>query len=181
MEFFTVSFQEFPIGKTINLMTDLPSLNGFPGLFTTDEVKELVDRLYPNGVSNFGAIFLHSHHAILKDTNGRDLMHLSPIIDTIVELVRLWQFPDKPSRLISAFGWSTLEEAEKFKAERRIGNRIYKVSTDNYFSADMNLLRAGSTIASNILLAEKYWQGKSSQNPCWEVLMGLPFSIVEII
>ncbi len=100
-------------------------------------------------------------------------------IESTFELVRLWRFPDKPSRFISFYGCETFEEAQTFKQNYRGGNGfIFKVSAESYFKADMSLLMTGASVITNYFFEEKYWKGESGKNPFWEVLMRGPVTIL---
>lgn len=58
---------------------------------------------------------------------------------------------------------------------------IYKVSCEDYIIADMNLVRQAGSIIGLQIVANKYWNGKSSNNAFWEVLMKCPVKILEKI
>jgi len=87
----------------------------------------------------------------------------------ILEIVRQTQFPDKPSRLKSAFVTSSLEEAVKFKVQtNRTVDLIYEVE----FVEDVPLHQGdwGKIEAPHPWLdhlqqvAVEYWQGYAIEN-----------------
>jgi hypothetical protein len=150
-------------------------------LFTQDDAKNLIDNLYPNGISQHGRQYLFDKYVWLYDQYQNSYVSYLQILEITFELVRLWRHTDKPSRFTSLFGCLTFEDALKLKTERFTNSGdIYKVSTDNYFKADMNLLLT-ATIPGNILMAEKYWTGQQGPNPFWEILMNAPVKIIEKI
>ena len=178
-EFYTVA---------INDISNLGELNLFDsknfmiyktdGFFSDVEAREKIAELYPNGISHHGRQYLHDQYHYVYDEKNTAFINHHAMIEITFELVRQAKFKDKPSRFESTFGCETLEEALKFRAERRNSNcKIYKVSTDSYFKADMSLLSMG-TIPGNMILAEKYWSGKSSLNPFWEILLSAPVKIL---
>ena len=180
-EFYTVSRKDISALKTLELLPHDPSilLTEVVGLFTQPEAREVVETLYPMGLSGHGRTYLHNRHHFLYDDNKNSYVSYMPMIETTFELVRLWKFPDRPSRFTSMFGSLTITDAEKFKSEYCGGvGDIYKVSTDSFFKADMKLLYTGASFSGNINLATKYWNGESSADPYFEILMNSPVTII---
>lgn len=178
-EFYTVSRRDLTGKKTLELyQRDSSNIYELKDFFSQEDAKNLIDELYPNGISSHGRQYLYDKYTWLYDHNTKSYISYLHIIEITFELVRLWKYPDKPSRFISLFGCLTMEDAQKFKREKcsDMGD-IYKVSTDSFFKADMNLLYTAS-IPGNILLAEKYWRGQQGPTPFWEVLMKAPINII---
>ena len=181
-EFFTVARNDITAKDTLDLYRrDNSPIFEVTDLFTQDDAKNLIDTLYPNGISNHGKQYLYDKYNWINDNKQNSYVSYLHIIEITFELVRLWKFPNKPSRFTSMFGCLTIEDAHRFKIEKcnNIGT-IYKVATDSFFKADMHLLLT-ATIPGNIIIAERYWTGQQGANPFWEVLMTAPVKILEKI
>lgn len=179
-EFYTVARHDISSKTSLDLFKrDNTPIYELQNFFTQDDAKNLIDSLYPNGLSSHGRQYLYDKYEWLYDQQGKSYVSYLHIIEVTFELVRLLKFPDKPSRFTSLFGCETLEDARRFKTERcNNSGEIYKVSTDKFFKADMHLLYT-ATIPGNIIIAEKYWKGEASSNPFWEILMQAPVAIIE--
>lgn len=183
-EFFTVSRNDISNLTSLDLYDsekDIATIYELTDFFTQKEAVEKIKELFPNGISNHGKQYLHDKYNYVNDADNNSYISYLHIIEITFELIRQISFKDKPSRFESLFGCETIEEAIKFRTEKgNQSNKIYKVSTDSFFKADMNLLYT-ATIPGNILIAEKYWRGESSKNPFWEILMKAPINILEEI
>jgi hypothetical protein len=167
------------VGFEFNLFgrVQMPSINHTDCTETDLNTQYL--KLYPNGISNHGVNHL-TFDVYMKDEKS---LYLStkPLMEYIFELVRLKDFKDKPSRFESYFGCLTLEDAEILKRDIFLSPRtIYKVSSEEYFIADMNWMHLGGTILETFVLAEKYWSGIQSSKFLLEALLKSP-KIVEKI
>ena len=181
-EFYTVSRHDISDKIALDLFPrDASPIFEVKDLFTQDDAKNLIDNLYPSGISQHGRQYLFDKYNWLYDQQRNSYVSYLQIIEITFELVRLWKYADRPSRFTSLFGCMTFEDALKFKIEKcnNTGD-IYKVFADSYFQADMNLLYT-ATIPGNILIAEKYWTGQQGPNPFWEILMTAPVRIIEKI
>lgn len=181
-EFYTVSRKDISNLTNLNLFNlnekDIYEIQDF---FTLNDAVKKIKQLYPKGISSHGFQYLHDKYDYVYDDNNRSYISYMHIIEITFELIRQISFNEKPSRFESIFGCESLADALKFRNEKgNPENKIYKVSTDSFFKADMNLLYTG-TILGNILIAEKYWRGQSSKNPFWEILMQAPVKILEEI
>ncbi|WP_379963398.1 hypothetical protein [Epilithonimonas sp. UC225_85] len=162
------------------------NLDYFPGhisceeFYTIDEFKQHKIDLYPQGISRHGEMYLHTPFLSVGENLRYTPNELT--LETVFELVRQLKFPERKSRFVCSFGCLTLEDAKFIlnKTFNGIGN-IYKVKCENYSEADMNLVRQTGSVIGLQIIAEKYWSGKSSRNPFWEVLMENPISIIEKI
>ncbi len=181
-EFYTVSRKDISNLKELTLFDSSPDeIYEVTNLFTQNEAKHKIKELFPNGISSHGKQYLHDKYNYIYDANKTSYVSYLHIIEITFELVRQIKFKDKLSRFESIFGWETIEEAIKFRLEKgKPTDKIYKVSTKSFVKADMNLLYT-ATIPGNIIIAEKYWNGESSQNPCWEILMTAPVKILSEI
>ncbi len=94
----------------------------------------------------------------------------------IWEMVRNYEFPDKPSRMKSTFFFERIEDAKEFLGQYR--DSEYKLTQVSFCdgetqSFDMNWF---SSMPSNIPLfevekyARNYWEQKMTENPVLEVL-----------
>jgi hypothetical protein len=135
-----------------------------------------VEQLFPNGLSWHGRGYLFWQNAFafppqpgLYDAANLDNMR-SHGIDLLFEYVRRAFFPDRPSRYQSAFGWSSLEDANRFlSGGGASGAAIWEIEGEAPFQADMNLLVLGTALSSS-LFAHRYWNGESQPDkpPHWE-------------
>ena len=178
-EFYHVSRNDISSIDTFELI-DFDGHIEAENLYSSSEFRKHKQSLFPNGISKHGEIYLHnafkSSGPNLKFTNNEF------IIETTFELIRRLKFPQRNSRFLSAFACTSLKEARIIKS-KTFGNKgeIYKVSCENYFKADMNLLKQGGSIIGIEIQAEKYWKGESTENPKWEILMEYPVKIIEKI
>ena len=95
------------------------------------------------------------------------------IRETIVEMVRLQEYPNYPSRLSCLYAAKSYEDALQIVKLRVIGN---------YFEGDGNLLpkEDGIPFSQKIEQAREYWKGNSkSELP--ELLINGKIEVVEII
>lgn len=112
------------------------------------------------------------------------------VIEWTFELIRQLHFGEKPSRLQSIFGWSSLENLQKFALEfsdfkkPQINKNIYILETNKEaFTADMNLLHTSNNFAELIDNAFLYWNQKPNpfgQEPLWEEVITLTNGPVSI-
>jgi len=180
-EFYLVSLKDLEINQKLNLMTennDIPFWN-IEGLYTENDAKTKLNELYPNGLSKHGIQYLSEKFDFPK-SNGKDYVPNMPMIELTFELVRKIKFPDTPSRFISVFGCESYEMAKKFRTEYRNNQgKIYKVLAEKWNKLDMGFLYVGPSILGNQIMAEKYWSGKPSINPFWEILMTGKIEVIE--
>lgn len=135
----------------------------------------VLEALYPDGLSNHGRYYCTQD---LYDQDSDDLWDFS--CELIFEQVRAAEFPERPSRLQSVFGFRTLQEAEEF-AETFVDSpcSIWRVTTDEFFVGDMELVDA-EDYAHGVHQANYYWRGRTFvTDPLWEVLLVPPVEVVE--
>ena len=98
------------------------------------------------------------------------------------EELRQQCFPHRPSRLQSFFCCESLEDARKYRhGFDRPEALIWEVEHETGgFRADMILMRRCSeaSLDANIMA---YWQGKTTDDPLWEVLLIPPVQIIECV
>jgi hypothetical protein len=178
-EFYTVSGNDISELKELTIFqTNEDSLFKADNLFSQEDVKNKIDEFYPSGISNHGKQYLENRYHFVYDNRNSPFASYMPLIEMTFELVRQIKFKDKPSRFESFYACETYEEALEYRKDKRnLESKIYKVSTESFFKADMNLLKA-PTIIGSVILAEKYWNGESSENPFWEILMKSPVKIL---
>lgn len=94
----------------------------------------------------------------------------------IWEMVRYYEYPDKPSRMDSVFLFDNIENANAFKNQHRESFcKIVEINLleGDHQSFDMNWF---TDVPSDITLAQvkdysrNYWEGKMTKNPIVEVL-----------
>lgn len=107
--------------------------------------------------------------------------------ETIVEMVRLQEFPQFPSRLSCLYAAQTYVDASKWKALFESYNRkvlqIVKLRVEGQtFLGDGNLLpkEDGAPFSQKIEQAREYWKG-NIKNELPEVLINGKIEVVEII
>ena len=109
------------------------------------------------------------------------------IREVIVEMVRLQEFPDYPSRLSCLYAAKSYEDALKWNAIFDTFNRdvlqIVKLKVrGNYFEGDGNLLpkEDGASFSQKFKEAREYWKGNVS-NDLPELLINGRVEVIEII
>jgi hypothetical protein len=119
-------------------------------------------------------------------------MLFDPSIELTCELVRRAEFPQRPSRFQSVFGWEMLADAKLFLAE--FGNscpgaQLFEVQSDSEpFRADMRCLDIRGSILVMAYGARCYWRqglndlgsfpGANTVAPFWELLLSPPVRIL---
>lgn len=183
-EFYTISQTKFHNSSEFSLWgeNNIDFNNEIEDIFSKNDIKRKLLELYPQGISNHGIQYLCGRFPYRQDSSGVHWLPDMTAVESIFELVRLWKFPDKPSRFTSSYGCETIEEAKLFRENYR-GSKgfIFKISTDSYFKADMSLLMTGASVIASYFFAEKYWRGESGENPFWEILIGSPVRIIECV
>ena len=131
--------------------------------------------LFPDGLTK------HGQHYCAQDLYAEDNHGLWDVsCELLFELVRAAQFPERPSRFQSLFGFEALRDVERF-AETHVDPpyTIWRVSADRSFRADMKLVDV-EDIVHGVRQADYYWRGRTYVNrPLWEVLLVPPVEVVE--
>lgn len=107
--------------------------------------------------------------------------------ETVTELVRIAEFPEKPSRFKCLYVCKTLEEAYKWKENFQSFNRkvlqLVELSSDgDSFTGDAALLPGinGDSFEKKMAQAKEYWSGKS-EGKLVETLLGGKIKVERII
>lgn len=132
-----------------------------------------VGEIYPEGLSP------HGRYYCTQDLYGEDPDDLWDFAcEAIFEVVRLARFPDRPSRLQSAFGFETLDETEAFVESHVEGPyTIWEVVAEDAFKGDMRLVDA-EDFADGLYRADYYWRGETfREDPLWELLLVPPVEV----
>ncbi|MEW9138413.1 DUF2441 domain-containing protein [Bacillus wiedmannii] len=128
----------------------------------------------------------------IKNENAKVVMSyidqtIRTVRETIVEMVRLQEFPEYPSRLSCLYAAKSYEDALKWKALFDSYNRevlqIVKLRViGNCFEGDGNLLpkEDGIPFSQKIEQAREYWKG-TVNNELPELLINGKSEVVEII
>ncbi|WP_074610269.1 DUF2441 domain-containing protein [Bacillus cereus group sp. BfR-BA-01350] len=128
----------------------------------------------------------------IKNENATVVMNymdqtIRAIRETIVEMVRLQEYPNYPSRLSCLYAAKSYEDALKWKALFDSYNRevlqIVKLRViGSSFEGDGNLLpkEDGIPFSQKIEQAREYWKG-NSKNELPELLINGKIEVVEII
>lgn len=109
------------------------------------------------------------------------------IRETIVEMVRLQEFPEYPSRLSCLYATNNYEDALKWKKifdsyNRKVLQIVKLHVIGNSFESDGTLLpkEDGSPFSKKIEQAREYWKG-NAKNELTELLINGKIEVVEII
>jgi hypothetical protein len=146
---------------------------------TKEDAVGKINSLYPNGLSWHGqnAFFDQYYY---EQVDGRSYVLRQPMLELSYELVRLSHFSDLPSRFTSFYACESLADAQHFRTKHCEGQGvIHRVSCEQYFRFDMNLLHLGIGIPSTLVFAERYWRSEAGPNPFWEILMQGPVTILD--
>ncbi|WP_336077606.1 DUF2441 domain-containing protein [Paenibacillus sp. 203] len=107
--------------------------------------------------------------------------------EVIVEMVRLQEYPDYPSRLSCLYAARSYEDALKWKEifdsfNRKVLQIVKLRVTGSYFEGDGNLLPKvdGASFLKKIEQAREYWKG-NVKNELPELLINGKIEVVEII
>ena len=130
--------------------------------------------LYPEGLSR------HGRHYCRQDLYGDDPEDLWDVsCELIFELVRTADFPDRPSRFQSVFGFETIAAVDRF-ADRFVDEpvTVWEVDAERSFVADMHLVDA-EDFADGVYRARQYWRGETRRpDPLWEALLVPPVTVI---
>ena len=135
------------------------------------ELQIHVDEIFPDGVSKHGDQYFLNNNQLATIA--------SPSIEIIYEYVRRASHLDKPSRFQSFFACGSELEALNFRQQYgKETDSIWLVEAEEYFMADMNLLKINHSILVISYFANKYWKGEHNDNPFWEILLKPPILVV---
>ncbi len=139
------------------------------------ELQGHVDAMFPKGVSR------HGDHYFLQNSSRAAVA--SPAIELLFEYVRRANFPERPSRFQSWFGVQSLDEARAFRVRFCSGQGpIWRVTANQFFRANMNLLTSQQTTLVYSWFAHTYWRGDVGPVPAfWELLLVPPIKVLELI
>lgn len=166
-----------PVGQVLDVDLQLAGLPLYAvsGYFSTEELEEFARNMFDGGISRWGKDYLFNQHI-----GGGPEVPSSLAIELVVELVRRASFPERPSRLSCAFGFDNLEDARHFKVRYAGPDApILRVSCQDSFQCDSDLLRVGYNLLGFWLYATKYWSGEAGPSPVWEELLVPPVRVLE--
>jgi hypothetical protein len=186
-EYFTVDRRSLLVtGAELTLTSDIAdrTLWVFAEHFGEAELLAKAQALFPEGLSPHGIHYLVEYClATQRITGHRATIEAVPHVPTVeltFELVRRLEFPDRPSRFQSWFGWQTLEEAKRFRESHGTPEaRIFAIDSPGTFRADMSLLLHGGSNLGATILAARYWSGIAGPHPAWEFVLPQPIRIGE--
>ena len=136
------------------------------------EMTLTLERLFPEGVTTHANTYIGTG-LYLADSGMQ-------VCELIFEYVRLSLFSEKPSRYQAFFGFERPEDRTKVAAFNS-SDPIYEVEVQNYSKHDMNWLvnpTSELSIPMIMMLAEKYWSGKKTENPIMEILFLPPAKVL---
>lgn len=166
-------------GKKIQLARDFSSVDiwNVQELYSKQDATDRALSLYSEGISSHGIQYLLTQGIVIFHPGSNVPQQIAPAVpmtEAIFELIRKTEFPDKPSRFQSMFGWCDLSQARHFKASCAVDATIYEIESDNAFIADQNLLYLGASVIGAYELARQYWSGYRSSNVKLEAVIPLP-------
>jgi hypothetical protein len=188
-------------GDELTLEDDL-YVNPTDRVVLSDTEKETLSERYPDGLSRHGARYAsvavgsndiasftddtkplvgvrEVENASTGEKQKQTMDPVSANYEWMFEMIRLSEFPDRPSRFQSFFGFETYEAAQKFAQGTR--SQILKIEYQQGFRADMNLL-SFSSFPNALQRGTRYWKGESGANdPNWEVLMQEPVTVLDTV
>lgn len=182
-EYYHVSYIELFEGQILNLNSSQYKVDyEEKGLYSDNEVKLMIIELFPNGISHHGLTYLTPNFTFPL-IESKNYIEYVTMIECTFEYMRRLKFVHLPSRFESVFACKNIEDAIKLKENYRKTNhaKIYKITSEISFEADMNFLKMGRCILSNFTIAEKYWSGKKSENPFNEILLKENVRVIEEI
>lgn len=151
-------------------------------------------RWFTDGLSAHGQLYLNGEFQTkIVNLKGQDRFAVNQDIglEMLWELMRLYEFPDAPSRFQSVFAFESLDAAQQFQALEQRGT-IWEVETDQPgFRADMSLLHAVPRTPNARQLAQLYWLQTEDYDrsrlpaecgpPVWEILLAPPVRVVRMV
>ncbi|PHE22669.1 hypothetical protein COF41_02635 [Bacillus toyonensis] len=145
--------------------------------------EDSIQILKSNYINNELHINNENAQVIMKYTDQT----IRAVRETIVEMVRLQEYPEYPSRLSCLYASKSYEDALKWKAlfdsyNRDVLQIVKLLVSGNSFESDGNLLpkEDGISFSRKIEQARDYWKGNSkSELP--ELLINGKIQVVEII
>ncbi|WP_249902268.1 DUF2441 domain-containing protein [Paenibacillus sp. PK3_47] len=109
------------------------------------------------------------------------------IRETIVEMVRLQEYPEYPSRLSCLYAAKSYEDASKWKEifdsyDRKVLQLVKLQVTGGLFEGDANLLPKENAVSfsQKIEQARAYWKG-NSRHELSELLINGEIEVIEVI
>ncbi|HDR7390185.1 DUF2441 domain-containing protein [Bacillus toyonensis] len=145
--------------------------------------EDSIQILKSNYINNELHINNENAQVVMKYTDQT----IRAVRETIVEMVRLQEYPEYPSRLSCLYASKSYEDALKWKAlfdsyNRDVLQIVKLLVSGNSFESDGNLLpkEDGISFSRKIEQARDYWKGNSkSELP--ELLINRKIQVVEII
>lgn len=160
----------FPVGTEI-------TLSATPAIYAPGAEAEVV-RMFPEGLTDHGRRYM-------AEAPTREQHWPSWAAESFFEAVRRADFPDRPSRMQSVFGFESIDDARGFAGTCRAGTpcAIYKLQGEIAHRANMSLLElCNHPGAVAFELARSYWLGEPGARPVlWELLLRPPINSFELI
>ena len=143
-----------------------------------EDIQAHLSLIFPDGIADHGERYLLNGNANQREQG----------IELLWEYVRRAHFPHRPSRMLSAFAWRSVEEAREFA--RRIdsvGAPVWELSGGEAFTGNMTLLNNSGSVVRTSQLAHAYWSGEAGPcveglaPPVWEVLLTGPVIVQRLV
>ncbi len=182
--------------KYYHLVTRIPMTEGQIIDFSGENNNRLYDfwmkreARRPDGADAFQVLSEADFSDAGKDIIKNYVFNQSRAVrETIAELVRVTDFPEKPSRLKCLYVCKTLEEAckwkENFEGFGRKVLQIVELSSDGpTFTGDASLLPEvnGESFEKKMNQAKRYWSGElKGEGEMMETLLGGKIKVERII
>lgn len=168
------------------------------GSVVTVQQEAVLRDLYPDGLSRHGVRYastmVGTDQNVVTPGQSEPLVAFLGTVDSnsdgvfsaptnalyewFTELVRLAEFPDCQSRFQSFFAWESREQISDLPQNQEQDSQVVTVQCEDYTRRDMTLVEFES-FSQGIANARRYWQGKSSDDPVWEIVMEPPVDVIE--
>ena len=142
-------------------------------------VNKLIESWFPDGVAEHGNTYIFRLPNMLPEKMVME--YPAFICESVFELIRQLQFPDRLSRFQSVFATDE-ENLDEMIARIAQGTdyNVFELNCDKYEKYDMNWVK-GNTFAVCSYAATRYWSGAVSDNPLFEYLVHPPVVVSEQI
>lgn len=145
-------------------------LDTTPAIYSPGAEAE-VTRMFPEGLTKHGQRYMAQMPPQERDWP-------SWATESFFEAVRRADFPDRPSRMQSVFGFESIDAARAFIGKHRAAQpcAIYRLRGEIAHKANMSLLElCNHPGAVTFELARSYWRGEPGSRPVlWELFAPSP-------
>lgn len=190
-------FGELDAGDVLEVDWTMQLANETASAVTVQQEPVLRD-LYPEGLSRHGVRYagtmVGTDQNVTTPGPSEPLVAFRDMADTetdrvfstptttlfewFFELERLAEFSDCHSRFQSFFAWESREQISDLPQNQGQEPQVVTVQCEDYTRRDMSLVEFES-FSQGVANARRYWQGESSDDPVWEIVMEPPVNVIE--